>query len=125
KYINESPVEPDCPKCHMHLEIDLTQPALDQLEGIKRGSILNRIDMSRWTSSTKIEALAEELFKLRRRSEKIKSIVFSQFTSFLELVQWRLHRGGFSTVMLQGSMSPTQRDAVIKHVGYSLLTNVR
>lgn len=115
KYINESPVDPNCPRCHIKLDIDLTQPAMDQLQGVKRGSIINRIDMSSWTSSTKIEALAEELFKLRRRSEKIKSIVFSQFTSFLELVEWRLHRGGFSTVMLQGSMSPTQRDAVIRH----------
>ena len=57
----------------------------------------------------------EELYKLRSKTQTIKSIVFSQFTSMLQLVEWRLHRGGFKTAMLEGSMSPPQRDAVIKH----------
>jgi DNA repair protein RAD16 len=61
----------------------------------------------------------------------IKSIVFSQFTQFLDLLEWRLQRSGirytlrsqpllslaYSTdcrcVKLDGRMSPTQRQAVI------------
>lgn len=108
---------PDCPHCHVTLSIDLAQPAIEDFSPFKkRGSIINRIDMSNWSSSTKIEALVEELQKLRSRTNTIKTIVFSQFTSMLQLVEWRLRRGGFQTVMLEGSMSPTQRDAVIKHV---------
>ncbi|EWC46267.1 DNA repair protein RAD16 [Drechslerella stenobrocha 248] len=107
---------PDCPGCHIPLSIDLTQPALEaDYELVKRGSIINRIDMSNWRSSTKIEALVEELAKLRNKTCTIKSIVFSQFTSMLQLVEWRLRRAGFLTVMLEGSMSPTQRDASIKY----------
>ncbi|CAI7152340.1 CPS_collapsed_G0003700.mRNA.1.CDS.1 [Saccharomyces cerevisiae] len=57
----------------------------------------------KWQSSTKIEALVEELYKLRSNKRTIKSIVFSQFTSMLDLVEWRLKRAGFQTVKLQGN----------------------
>jgi len=108
--------DPECPKCHITLNIDLTQPALevDNLE-VKKNSIVSRIDMSKWRSSTKIEALCEELYKLRSPYQTTKSIVFSQFTSMLQLIEWRLRRAGFKTVMLEGSMSPSQRDATIQH----------
>ena len=44
-----------------------------------------------------------------------KSIVFSQFVAFLDLVQWRLSRAGFNVVKLDGRMGPEQRDTVIKN----------
>jgi len=37
--------------------------------------------MSTWRSSTKIEALVEELTKLKAKDATIKSIVFSQFVN--------------------------------------------
>jgi DNA repair protein RAD16 len=67
-----------------------------------------------WSSSTKIEALLEELSQLRRMDRTIKSIVFSQFVSFLDLVYWRLQKAGFHCVKLDGRMTPEQRDSVIK-----------
>ncbi|KAJ2330634.1 DNA repair protein rad16 [Coemansia sp. RSA 2681] len=79
-----------------------------------RRSIVNRIDMQHWKSSTKIEALVEELSRHRQGNANIKSIVFSQFVNFLDLIQWRLNRAGFSVCRLDGRMSPTQRDAVIR-----------
>lgn len=106
-----------CPVCHIGLSIDLSQPALEvDLDSFKKQSIVSRLNMSgKWQSSTKIEALVEELYKLRSNKRTIKSIVFSQFTSMLDLVEWRLKRAGFQTVKLQGSMSPTQRDETIKY----------
>ncbi|OLY77756.1 DNA repair protein RAD16 [Smittium mucronatum] len=126
---------PQCPSCFSVLTIDLTQPEIVKKftgaigsninEGgddtsistpktmTYRRSIVNRIDMSRWRSSTKIEALVEELQNLRRSDANIKSIVFSQYVNFLDLVQWRLNRAGFSVCRLDGRMSPIQRDAVI------------
>ncbi|CCG83688.1 protein of unknown function [Taphrina deformans PYCC 5710] len=108
---------PDCPVCHLPLNIDLTAPALETANEdlIKRNSILNRIDMSKWRSSTKIEALVEELYKLRAKDSSIKSIVFSQWTSFLELVNWRLRRAGFSCCKLDGTMTPEARANTINH----------
>ncbi|KAK9478294.1 SNF2 family N-terminal domain-containing protein [Lipomyces japonicus] len=106
----------NCPVCHVALVIDLTAPALEvDEEVLRKGSIVNRINMANWRSSTKIEALVEELYQLRSDRQTVKSIVFSQFTSMLDLVEWRLRRAGFQTVKLQGNMTPTQRDNSIQY----------
>ncbi|KAL2834512.1 SNF2 family N-terminal domain-containing protein [Aspergillus cavernicola] len=106
----------DCPRCHIPLSIDLEQPDMEQHEEhIKKNSIVNRIRMEDWTSSTKIEMLIYELYKLRSKKQTLKSIVFSQFTSMLQLVEWRLRRAGFNTVMLDGTMTPAQRQKSIDY----------
>ncbi|KAL4955042.1 SNF2 family N-terminal domain-containing protein [Aspergillus filifer] len=106
----------DCPRCHIPLSIDLEQPDMEQHEDhIKKNSIVNRIRMEDWTSSTKIEMLVYELYKLRSKKQTVKSIVFSQFTSMLQLVEWRLRRAGFNTVMLDGTMTPAQRQKSIDY----------
>jgi len=107
---------PDCPRCHIPLTIDFDQPDIEQDEDhVKKSSIINRIKMEDWTSSTKIEMLVYDLYKLRSKKQTHKSIVFSQFTSMLQLVEWRLRRAGFKTVMLDGSMSPVQRQRSIEY----------
>jgi len=108
--------EAECPQCHLPLAIDWEQPDIEQdEENVKKSSIINRIKMDNWTSSTKIEMLVYDLYKLRSQKQTHKSIVFSQFTSMLQLVQWRLQKSGFSTVLLDGSMSPSQRQKSIEH----------
>ena len=93
---------------HIPLSIDFDQPDIEQNEeDVKKSSIVNRIRMEDWTSSTKIEMLVYDLYKLRSKKQTLKSIVFSQFTSMLQLIEWRLRRAGFNTVMLDGSMTPT------------------
>lgn len=107
---------PDCPRCHIALSIDLEQPDIEQdEESVKKTSIINRIKMDNWTSSTKIEMLVYDLYKLRSKKQTLKSIVFSQFTSMLQLIEWRLRRAGFNTVMLDGSMTPAQRQKSIEY----------
>jgi DNA repair protein RAD16 len=106
----------DCPRCHIPLSVDFEQPDIEQEEEhIKKNSIINRIRMEDWTSSTKIEMLVYELYKLRSKKQTHKSIVFSQFTSMLQLVEWRLRRAGFNTVMLDGTMTPAQRQNSIDY----------
>ncbi|KAH8177065.1 type III restriction enzyme, res subunit domain-containing protein [Sarocladium implicatum] len=113
--------EPDCPRCHIPLTIDLEQPEIEQDETLmKKSSIINRIKMENWTSSSKIELLVHELHKLRSDNASHKSIIFSQFTTMLQLIEWRLRRAGITTVMLDGSMTPAQRQASIEH----FMTNV-
>ncbi|OAA56392.1 DNA repair protein RAD16 [Cordyceps fumosorosea ARSEF 2679] len=108
--------EPDCPRCHIPLSIDLEQPEIEQDQSmVKKSSIINRIKMENWTSSSKIELLVHELHKLRSDNASHKSIIFSQFTTMLQLVEWRLRRAGITTVMLDGSMTPAQRQASIEH----------
>merc|ERR1711881_240388 len=108
--------EADCPRCHVPLSIDWEQPEIIQDEDeVKKSSIINRINMDNWTSSTKIEMLVYDLYKLRSKKQTLKSIVFSQFTSMLQLIDWRLRRAGFNTVMLDGSMTPAQRQRSIDY----------
>ncbi|KAL2106050.1 hypothetical protein VUR80DRAFT_7378 [Thermomyces stellatus] len=108
--------EPECPRCHVPLSIDIAQAEIEQDQMLlKKTSIVNRIQMENWTSSTKIELLVHELYQLRSQSATHKSIIFSQFTSMLQLIEWRLRHAGFTTVMLDGSMTPAQRNASIKH----------
>ncbi|RYP42384.1 hypothetical protein DL767_000306 [Monosporascus sp. MG133] len=119
-YVN-SQDQPDCPHCHIPLSIDLEQPEMEQEETlVKKSSIINRIKMENWTSSSKIELLVHELHRLRSDNASHKSIIFSQFTTMLQLIEWRLRRAGISTVMLDGSMTPAQRQASINH----FMTNV-
>ncbi|KAI1863735.1 uncharacterized protein JN550_009435 [Neoarthrinium moseri] len=114
-YVN-SQEQPDCPICHIPLSIDLEQPEMEQDETlVKKSSIINRINMENWTSSSKIELLVHELHKLRSDNASHKSIIFSQFTTMLQLIEWRLRRAGITTVMLDGSMTPAQRQASINH----------
>ncbi|KAJ7122932.1 SNF2 family N-terminal domain-containing protein [Mycena epipterygia] len=109
--------QPDCPVCHLPLTIDLDAPALELEQNLPnaRQGILGRLNLDTWRSSTKIEALVEELSNLRMQDSTTKSLVFSQFVNFLDLIAYRLQRAGFKVCRLEGTMSPQARDATIKH----------
>ncbi|EGG06508.1 uncharacterized protein MELLADRAFT_36161 [Melampsora larici-populina 98AG31] len=111
-----SEVEPECPVCHLPISIDLSQEAIDEESSSKaRQGVLARLDPGKWRTSTKIEALVEELSKLNKEDHSIKSLVFSQFTVFLDLIERRLQLAGFKLARLQGHMTPEARDRTIKH----------
>lgn len=94
-----SAFQPACPVCHLPLTIDLEAPALEietDTSPNARQGILGRLDVDKWRSSSKIEALVEELSNLRRQDATTKSLVFSQFVNFLDLIAFRLQRAGFN-----------------------------
>ncbi|GMK57208.1 hypothetical protein CspeluHIS016_0400420 [Cutaneotrichosporon spelunceum] len=108
---------PECPVCHIEISIDLEQEAVDIDDSSRkaRQGILSRLDIANWRSSSKLEALVEELERLRNQDCTVKSLVFSQFVSFLDLIAFRLQRAGFNICRLEGGMTPQQRDATIQH----------
>lgn len=64
--------------CHIEISIDLEQEAIDLSEtNAKRArqGILSRLDVDKWRSSSKLEALLDELEKLRKQDCTIKSLV--------------------------------------------------
>ncbi|KAG1677040.1 hypothetical protein FOA52_001209 [Chlamydomonas sp. UWO 241] len=112
-----------CPVCTALLTVDLspggggqtqTQALGPKQRAPRKHSILNRVDLSKFQSSTKIEALLEELGRMRERDPSAKALVFSQFTSMLELIYHRLCQVGVKCVRLEGGMSLDARDKVIK-----------
>ncbi|KAF4961071.1 hypothetical protein FSARC_10305 [Fusarium sarcochroum] len=64
-------------------------------------------------SSAKVVALMSELRNLRREHPKMKSVVFSQFTSFLSLIEPALSRANIKYLRLDGSMAQKTRAAVL------------
>ncbi|GAB2215035.1 hypothetical protein Drorol1_Dr00019409 [Drosera rotundifolia] len=109
-----------CPSCSKPLTVDFTAnsnsggPKGTTLKGYRSSSILNRVQLSEFQTSTKIEALREEIRNMIENDGSAKGIVFSQFTSFLDLINYSLQQSGVKCVQLVGSMSIAARDAVIK-----------
>ncbi|GME44100.1 DNA repair protein rad5 [Neofusicoccum parvum] len=65
-------------------------------------------------ASAKIESLLSQLKKVRREEPGTKSVVFSQFTSFLDLIEPALARDNIPFVRFDGSMSQKARAAVLQ-----------
>ncbi|EED91987.1 hypothetical protein THAPSDRAFT_268889 [Thalassiosira pseudonana CCMP1335] len=120
-----------CPSCRGAFSIDLeTQvdpagpdmgiPSLKELQHVATGSILRRINLAEFATSSKIEALTQELVMMRQMSPGSKAIVFSQFTNMLDLIRWRLHSDpylediGLGCRALHGGMNVKARDICLK-----------
>ncbi|CAI9787751.1 unnamed protein product [Fraxinus pennsylvanica] len=110
-----------CPLCSKPLTVDFTankdckeQNARTTIRGFRPSSILNRIQLNDFQTSTKIDALREEIRDMVERDGSAKGIVFSQFTSFLDLIHYSLEKSGVNCVQLDGSMSLGARDTAIK-----------
>lgn len=73
-------------------------------------------------SSAKIEALLSHLKALRKELPGAKSVVFSQFTSFLDLISPALTRASIPFLRLDGSMSQKNRAAVLVEFASSAST---
>jgi len=128
-----------CPCCRAPFSIDLNQesyqivdngtlavkdtsgmPSLKQMRNVASGSILRRINLAEFSTSTKIEKLVEELFEMRKERPGSKALVFSQFTSMLDLVRWRLISDpclqdlGLGVRIIHGGMNVTSREEALK-----------
>lgn len=125
--------QPSCPSCSKPLTVDFTaksdqedhKKAKTTLKGFKSTSIINRIRLDDFQTSTKIDALVcflsfyifqlflflfllmweSKIYKFFQREEirfmverdgSAKGIVFSQFTSFLDLIKYSLEKVNLS-----------------------------
>ncbi|CAE7019970.1 rhp16 [Symbiodinium sp. KB8] len=78
--------------------------------GFGPGSIMKKVKASEFQSSTKIEAVVDEINKMIQGDNGAKGIVFSQFGSMLELLEFRLKRAGITCVIFRGGMSMQARE---------------
>ncbi|KAJ0236125.1 Helicase protein with RING/U-box domain-containing protein [Hirschfeldia incana] len=112
--------EVSCPTCSTLLTMDWSaetgtekQANKTTIKGFRASSILNRIKLDDFQTSTKIEALREEIRLMVERDGSAKAIVFSQFTSFLDLINYTLGKCGVGCTQLVGTMSMAARDVAI------------
>jgi SWI/SNF-related matrix-associated actin-dependent regulator of chromatin subfamily A3 len=105
-----------CPMCRAELEslnTTTVKPAKEtsrkvELAMADKASLVNN-------TSTKVEALLNILkASAQKPRENNKTIVFSQWTSFLDLLQPQLGLYGLKFTRIDGSMSAMQRDAALE-----------
>jgi DNA repair protein RAD16 len=135
-----------CPSCRTPFSIDLNQESslsdvdegtlvvqkakkasntgsatasLKDLPYVATGSILRRINLVEFATSTKIEVLIQELIEMRKKRPGSKALVFSQFVNMLDLVRWRIHSDPFLTDLdlgvkiLHGGMDIKSRNSAL------------
>jgi SWI/SNF-related matrix-associated actin-dependent regulator of chromatin subfamily A3 len=107
-----------CPMCRAELESmasTTVKPAEEtpaQPLPLTQDEIADKASLEQNTSSK-----VEQLLSILRASSKdktTKTIVFSQWTSFLDLLQPHLTAAGLKYTSIRGSMNPTQRDAALE-----------
>lgn len=91
-------------------EVIRHEDELDPIHGKARIS-LQRVGSS--DSSSKVMVLIRNLRELRKEHPRMKSVVFSQFTSFLSLIEPALQKANMKFLRLDGSMSQKARAAVL------------
>ncbi|KAI0481375.1 DNA repair protein rad-5 [Xylariaceae sp. FL0804] len=65
-------------------------------------------------SSSKVVALMRHLRDLRRAHPRMKSVVFSQFTSFMSLIEPALAKANMAFLRLDGSVNQKSRAAILR-----------
>lgn len=97
-----------CPMCRAHLSTtdQLVRPAIE----FKRS---DEPELDFDTQSSKTEALLNILIATHRNPQS-KVVIFSQWTSFLDIIQRQLDKNGFTYARIDGSMSATARDGAMR-----------
>ncbi|KAM3067424.1 hypothetical protein ACMFMG_011573 [Clarireedia jacksonii] len=116
----------ECPTCHQHISLTyfpLKQGAIDDDEDsrIKAKDSGKQVkDLSNYSGPhTKTKALLDDLMRSKLESEQmpheppIKSVVFSGWTSHLDLIQLALTQHSIPYTRLDGKMSRTARGAAM------------
>ncbi|KAI4183547.1 MAG: hypothetical protein LQ346_006301 [Caloplaca aetnensis] len=96
-----------CPMCRAEpIEVEkLVRPAVELGESAETDIDIN-------TSSSKVEALLK-ILTASRQKEGSKVVIFSQWTSFLNIVEHQLQEKGWKYTRIDGKMRAGQRDAAM------------
>eukprot|EP01117_Protostelium_nocturnum_P017743 TRINITY_DN7279_c0_g1_i1.p1 TRINITY_DN7279_c0_g1~~TRINITY_DN7279_c0_g1_i1.p1 ORF type:complete len:797 (+),score=283.97 TRINITY_DN7279_c0_g1_i1:307-2391(+) len=91
---------------------------MKQIGETKTKNCLKFYDHPKFEASSKLKLLMEDLKKIKTESEEnkdcLKSIVFSQFTSCLDLIEVALEKEGIPCTRLDGTMTHAQRSQAIE-----------
>lgn len=99
-------IQHKCPMCRYHLEEECLLEPLPEA-----GS--EDPDLDTETQSSKTEAIMQ-IVKATIQKHGSKIIIFSQWTSFLNIIQNQLHEANVKFSRVDGSMTATKRDKAIE-----------
>ncbi|KAL2267834.1 hypothetical protein VTJ83DRAFT_5111 [Remersonia thermophila] len=101
-------IQHKCPLCRAELAEDkLVEPAPEH----SAEEELQELDQE--TKSSKTEALLK-ILQATLKNQGSKVIIFSQWTSFLTVIQRQLDEAGYTYTRIDGSMNTAQRDAAMR-----------
>ncbi|GAM28082.1 hypothetical protein SAMD00019534_112580 [Acytostelium subglobosum LB1] len=106
-----------CPTCKNQFQHSLLKPVCFERSTTDQASQQlqqNKLTADNWKSSTKIDALLQELDKVITNDPESKSLIFSQWTSMLDLIEIPLQMRGITFVRLDGKVPQKQREIAIK-----------
>uniref|UniRef100_A0AAY4AEU6 Helicase-like transcription factor n=1 Tax=Denticeps clupeoides TaxID=299321 RepID=A0AAY4AEU6_9TELE len=93
-----------CPLCRAHINTkELVEYPGDKETGTSTSG------KEKWRSSSKVDALMGRLLQVHGEDPAVKSLVVSQFTRFLTLLETPLRQHGFTFTRLDGSMNQRSR----------------
>ncbi|CAJ1401364.1 unnamed protein product [Effrenium voratum] len=95
-----------CPSCQLSVERILGENGLDFVEELQKSKRLR--------SCSKIEALLAHLRKVWDDATN-KVLVFSQFTHFLEIIEWHLQQEGMEAVRMCGNTKMRVREEIMQN----------
>ena len=78
-----------------------------------KNKFMDLIDVDKFASSTKIEALVKDIKEIEEKNSDHKILVFSQFIRMLDLIEFRLKQEYVACIKLTGSLSIQQRNNII------------
>lgn len=109
-----------CPICTLYGRISFFELKSDELNehltGANASKVTKKKDFKYRGPSTKVKALLQALLESREEGtpeDPIKSVVFSCWTSHMDLLELAFQNNGISYVRLDGSQSRMQRSAAI------------
>ncbi|XP_072897666.1 helicase-like transcription factor isoform X1 [Hemitrygon akajei] len=106
---NEQPTA-KCPLCRTEIRVEqLVECPPEEVDPAS----LDKTQQA-WVSSSKVDALMHSLIELRKQDPTVKSLVVSQFTAFLTLIETPLRQEGFTFTRLDGSMPQKRRIIAIE-----------
>ncbi|XP_040205021.1 helicase-like transcription factor isoform X2 [Rana temporaria] len=108
--IHRNKPNPKCPMCRGELYMEhLLECPEDECDPSDRQN-----NDQKWMSSSKISALMHALTEEKKKDPHVKSIIVSQFTAFLSLIQTALRESSFTFTRLDGSMNQKKRTEAIQ-----------
>ncbi|KAJ9152026.1 DNA repair protein rad5 [Pleurostoma richardsiae] len=118
-YIQHQTDRHEVPKCFNCREVINSRDLFEVVrhdDELDPGTQTPRISLQRLglsNSSAKVVSLIQHLRALRKENPTMKSVVFSQFTSFMTLIEPALQRANMKFLRLDGSMAQKARAAVL------------
>jgi DNA repair protein RAD5 len=112
-YINHQTDKGEIPRCFSCREVLNTRDIFEVVKDEGHPETKWSLQRLGSNSSAKVGALMSHLKALRNEQPGTKSVVFSQFTSFLSLIEPALTRAAIPFVRLDGSMAQKARAAVL------------